>query len=77
MKKTEQKTNMHVFKTAKDNKKGKAKGCSTQADWFVSGHFNTLIICRVKAEALCRQDTGVIVIVELAKHLHTAQTNAL
>lgn len=68
---------MH-FKTAKEIiRGGKRRGAVHRQFDFVSGHFNTLIICRVKAEASCRQDTRVMVIVELAKHLHTAQTNAL
>lgn len=65
---------MHFFKTAKDIVRGKRTGAVHRQLCEV---ILTLIISRVKAEALCHQDTGVMVIVELAKHLHTAQTNAL
>ncbi len=77
MKKTEQKNNMHVFKTAKEIIRGGKRRGAVHRQIDLCQVILTLIICRVKAEALCRQDTGVMVIVELAKHLHTAQTNAL
>jgi len=67
---------MHFFKTAKDIIRGKRRG-AVHRQIELCEVILTLIICRVKAEALCHQDTGVMVIVELAKHLHTAQTNAL